>query len=51
MPLEKNSTDSYGEYLDLLASRGEPYGRTRAKNLSRKAPADLSIRRSRLNDR
>lgn len=31
VPLEKNSTVSYGEYLDLLASWGEPYGRTRAQ--------------------
>ncbi|MDR7161379.1 hypothetical protein [Arthrobacter sp. BE255] len=29
--LEKNRTESYGEYLDLLASWGEPYGRTRAQ--------------------
>jgi hypothetical protein len=31
VPLEKNCTDSYGEYVDLLASWGEPYGRTRAQ--------------------
>jgi diadenosine tetraphosphatase ApaH/serine/threonine PP2A family protein phosphatase len=31
VPLEKNSTVSYGEYLDLLASWGESYGRTRAQ--------------------
>lgn len=31
IPLEKNRTDSYGEYLDLLACWGEPYGRTRAQ--------------------
>lgn len=31
VPLEKNRTDSYGEYLDLLADWGEPYGRTRAQ--------------------
>ncbi len=30
-PLEKKSTDSHAEYLDLLASWGEPYGRTRAQ--------------------
>lgn len=29
--LEKNSTDSYGAYLDLLTSWGRPYGRTRAQ--------------------
>ncbi|WP_415853345.1 hypothetical protein [Sinomonas sp. G460-2] len=29
--LEKNKTDSYGEYLDLLANWGKPYGRTRAQ--------------------
>jgi hypothetical protein len=31
VPLEKNRTDSYGEYLDLLASWGDPYRRTRAQ--------------------
>jgi hypothetical protein len=31
VPLEKNSTVSYGEYLDLLASWGESYGRTSAQ--------------------
>jgi hypothetical protein len=31
VPLEKNLTGSYGEYLDLLASWGESYGRTRAQ--------------------
>lgn len=31
MPMEKNRTGSYGEYLELLASWGEPYGRTRVQ--------------------
>lgn len=29
--LERNRTSSYSEYLDLLASWGEPYGRTRVQ--------------------
>lgn len=31
VPLEKNRTGSYAEYLDLLANWGESYGRTRAQ--------------------
>lgn len=31
VPLEKNSTEAYREYLDLLATWGEPFGRTRVQ--------------------
>jgi hypothetical protein len=31
VPLAKNSTDSYSQYLHLLRNWGEPYGRTRAQ--------------------
>lgn len=31
VPLDKNRTAAYGQYLDLLASWGAPYGRTRVQ--------------------
>ncbi len=31
VPLKKNKTEDYRNYLDLLTGWGEPFGRTRAQ--------------------